>query len=38
MRRLRKVGDQLVVLLRRYQEATMRQGTRRVGLPLQPQA
>ncbi len=38
MRRLRKVNEQLVALLRRYQEATMRQGTRRVGLPLQPQA
>jgi hypothetical protein len=38
MRRLRKVSEQLVVLLRRYQEATTRQGTRRVGLPLQPQA
>jgi hypothetical protein len=38
MRRLRKVNEQLVVLLRRYQEATTRQGTRRVGLPLQPQA
>jgi hypothetical protein len=33
MRRLRKVGEQLVVLLRRYQEATTRQGTRRMGLP-----
>jgi hypothetical protein len=38
MRRLRKVNEQLVVLLRRYQEATTRQGTRRVGLPLRPQA
>jgi len=38
MRRLRKVNDQLVVLLRRYQEATTRQGNRRVGLPPQPQA
>jgi hypothetical protein len=38
MRRLRKVNEQLVVLLRRYQEATTRQGTRRVGLPPQPQA
>jgi hypothetical protein len=37
MRRLRKVGEQLVVLLRRYQEATTRQGTRRVGLPSQAQ-
>ena len=33
MRRLRTVGEQLVSLLRRYQEATTRQGTRRVGLP-----
>jgi hypothetical protein len=33
MRRLRKVSEQLVVLLRRYQAATARQGTRRVGLP-----
>ena len=32
MRRLRAVGEQLVSLLRRYQEATARQGTRRVGL------
>src|SRR5512134_2079550 len=38
MQRLRKVGEQLVVLLRRYQEATTRQGTRRVGLPPQVQA
>ena len=38
MRRLRTVGEQLVSLLRRYQEATMRQGTRRVGLPPRPQA
>ena len=37
MRRLRKVGEQLVLLLRRYQDASARQGTRRVGLPLQPQ-
>jgi hypothetical protein len=33
MRRLRKLGEQLVVLLRRYQEETTRQGSRRVGLP-----
>ena len=32
MRRLRTVGEQIVSLLRRYQEATTRQGTRRVGL------
>ncbi len=33
MRRLRTVGEQLVVLLRRYQEATSRQGRGQVGLP-----
>jgi hypothetical protein len=38
MRRLRRVNEQLVVLLRRYQEATTRQGTRRVGLPPRAQA
>jgi len=38
MRRLRKLGEQLVVLLHRYQEVSTRQGTRRVGLPPQPQA
>ncbi|MFN8092009.1 MAG: DUF6788 family protein [Vicinamibacteria bacterium] len=38
MRRLARVGEQLVVLLRRYQEATTREGTRRVGLPPQAQA
>jgi hypothetical protein len=32
MRRLRKGGEQLVELLRRYQEETTRQGSRRVGL------
>jgi hypothetical protein len=37
MRRLRKVNEQLVELLRRYQEATTRQGSRRVGLPSQTQ-
>jgi hypothetical protein len=37
MRRLRKVNEQLVDLLRRYQEATTRQGIRRVGLPPQAQ-
>ena len=36
MRRLRTIGQQLVSLLRRYQEATTRQGSRRVG--LRPQA
>jgi len=35
MRRLRRVGEQLVVLLRRYQEAMGRQGGRRVGVPAQ---
>lgn len=38
MRRLSRVGEQLVVLLRRYQEATTREGTRRVGLSPQAQA
>jgi hypothetical protein len=38
MRRLARVGEQIVVLLRRYQEATTREGTRRVGLPPQAQA
>lgn len=38
MRRLRKVGQQLVALLRRYQEATTHGGIRRVGLPPQAQA
>ena len=38
MRRLRKVSDQIVVLLRRYQEATARQGSRRVGLVAPAQA
>jgi len=38
MRRLRAVGEQLVALLRRYQEAGTRQGTRRVGLRAQAQA
>ena len=38
MRRLARVGEQLVVLLRRYQEATTREGSRRVGLPPQAQA
>jgi len=38
MRRLSRVGEQLVVLLRRYQEATTREGTRKVGLPPQARA
>ncbi len=33
MRRLRKVNEQLVVLLRRYQDATARRGSQRVGVP-----
>ena len=32
LQRLRKVNEQLVVLLRRYQEATTRRGGRRVGV------
>ena len=35
MRRLRKVNEQIVDLLRRYQEATARRGGRRMGIPLQ---
>jgi len=38
MRRLSRVGEQIVLLLRRYQEATTREGIRRVGLPPQAQA
>ena len=38
MRRLRRVNDQLVVLLRRYQEATTRRGRRRVGVAVRVQA
>ena len=38
MRRLKKVNEQLVALLRRYQDATSRRGSRRVGVPVQPQA
>jgi len=37
MRRLRKTNEQLVALLRRYQEATARRGTERVGIPPQLQ-
>ena len=33
--RLRKVNEQLVELLRRYQEATARKGDRRLGVPGQ---
>jgi hypothetical protein len=38
MRRLRKVSEQIVDLLRKYQEATARQGSRRVGVPAQARA
>jgi hypothetical protein len=38
MRRLRRVNEQLVSLLRRYQEATTRRGSRRVGVAVQAQA
>ena len=34
MRRLRRVNEQLVALLRRYQEATTKRGSRRVGVNL----
>ena len=34
LKRLRRVSEQLVVLLRKYQEATGRRGDRRVGVPL----
>jgi hypothetical protein len=35
MRRLRKLNEQIVDLLRRYQEASRRQGGRRIGLEAQ---
>src|SRR5262245_55838643 len=38
MRRLLKVNQELVSLLRRYQEATTRRGSRRVGVAVQAQA
>jgi uncharacterized protein DUF6788 len=38
MRRLRKVNEELVSLLRRYQEATTRRGSRRVGVAVRMQA
>jgi hypothetical protein len=38
MRRLRLTNERLVTLLRRYQEATARQGTARVGIPPAIQA
>jgi hypothetical protein len=38
MRRLRKVNQQVVDLLRRYQAATARRGGRRVGITLQKTA
>ena len=34
MRQLRRVNDQLVALLRRYQEATTKRGSRRVGVSV----
>lgn len=36
--RLRKVNEQIVALLKRYQEATTRRGGRRVGVPLRSTA
>ena len=38
MRRLRKVNEELVSLLRRYQEATHRRGSRRIGVAARLQA
>jgi hypothetical protein len=38
LRKLRKVNEQLVDLLRRYQDATVRRGGRRVGVGLSPTA
>lgn len=38
MRRLRRVNAELVGLLRRYQEATTRRGSRRIGIALRAQA
>jgi hypothetical protein len=38
MRRLRKVNEELVSLLRRYQEATTRRGSRHVGVAVRAQA
>jgi hypothetical protein len=38
MRRLRRLSEQIVVLLRRYQEATTRRGSRRVGIGPQAMA
>jgi hypothetical protein len=38
LKRLRKVNEQLVTLLRRYQEATGRRGDRRVGVLPQSRA
>ena len=35
MRRLKRVGEQLVALLRHYQAAMAREGSRRMGLPAQ---
>ena len=36
--RLRKVNEQIVTLLKRYQEATTQRGGRRVGVPLRSTA
>jgi hypothetical protein len=38
MRRLRRLSEQIVVLLRRYQTATARKGSRRLALAAQPRA
>ncbi len=38
MRRLRRIGEQIVTLLRRYQELTTRQGRRRVDVGAHPHA
>jgi hypothetical protein len=38
MRRLRRVNEDLVALLRRYQDATTRRGSLRVGVSVQAQA
>jgi hypothetical protein len=38
MRRLRRTNEQIVALLRRYQEETARRGTRRIGIPATVQA
>ena len=38
LRRLKKVNERLVALLRQYREATGRRGDRRVGVLPQPRA